>query len=98
MPEVVQGNMGCLHQPVPNFNLSVCGGCGHSATALMLTFLLEATSDVAAKAAKWEDEVRLSIACAYLGSAICTFWFYANAVRVCLALYRCGSSTINVNQ
>jgi hypothetical protein len=43
---------------VYGYNSSICGGCGHSASAMMVTLLLQNTPELADKAARWEQEVR----------------------------------------
>lgn len=62
MPSVILGGAGCLRGNVSGFKPSVCGGCGVYANALVITFLLQATSALAPAAAAWESEVFLAAA------------------------------------
>jgi len=63
---VVLGGASCPASPVPGFNASVCGGCGGtSATALILTFLLQARAELSDAGAAWEAEVFLPAVAAF---------------------------------
>lgn len=60
-PSVVVGGAECLRGGgLAGYNSSVCGGCGHYASALMLTLLLNNAPEMADAAARWEQEVRAS--------------------------------------
>lgn len=63
-----------INSPAPQgvisgYNTTVCGGCGHFASALMLTVLLNNAPDVVAKATRWESEVR----------SVCVWWWWGGA-------------------
>jgi hypothetical protein len=60
-PSVVVGGGGCARGPIPGYNASICGGCGHYARALVLTLLLRDAPSVADAAARWEGEALLPL-------------------------------------
>jgi hypothetical protein len=62
MPTVILGGTGCLRANVSGFAPSVCGGCGTYANSLVITFLLQASPDVADAGAQWEQDVFLPLA------------------------------------
>lgn len=85
----LQGGIGCLRGPVPGYNSSVCGGCGHYASAVMMTLLLQNTPQLADKAARWEKEVFIPLA-ANLSSA------YPGLLRVTYMAERSVSDQIAI--
>jgi len=61
LPEVVLGDIHCPTANIPGYNISVCGGCGNAASAVMLTFLLQNTAETTSFAESWEHDVFLPL-------------------------------------